>query len=189
MSARPRLLLLDACAVFEAFACDGWAALCRSYEIVVPSIIVRREVEFYEDAEGRRQPLDLRPLVADGTIREYTATAAELAETAARFHPEFRPRVHDGELEALTYLRVVEPDARTAFVTADGGAIEATVLLGMSNLAMSLATALQKCGCSKNLDFEFTDAFLKRKVRDGGERLATGRGLSTPPGQGPKRRS
>lgn len=180
MSARPRLLLLDACAIFEAFACGGWKALCARYELVVPSIVVRREAIFYFDADGRRISLDLPALVIAGVITEYAATAAELADTSALFHPEFRPRLQDGELEALTYLRIHQPGPDTAFVTADGPAIEAVVLLGMSDRVISLASAFRSIGATKKLDSEFTDDFVKRKIREGGQRLATGRGLAKP---------
>ena len=43
MTSRPRLLLLDAGAVFQAFRVSVWGALCKTYDVVVPAIIVRTE--------------------------------------------------------------------------------------------------------------------------------------------------
>ncbi|HVR73413.1 MAG TPA: hypothetical protein VMT52_03740 [Planctomycetota bacterium] len=43
MSRKPRLLLLDAGAIFEALRIEGWEALVRGYEVLVPSTIVHVE--------------------------------------------------------------------------------------------------------------------------------------------------
>ena len=176
MRAKPRLLLLDAGAVIAAFQCRGWAALCAAYDIVVPSIIVA-EAHFYPDADGRRQPIDLASLVASNTIQEYEAPLAEFARTAALLHPELRDRVHAGEQEALTYLRT-EPTDGVAFLSADGGAIEAAVALGVGDCAMSLEAALQKCGQTKRLPERHTEGFVRRKVQEGSIRLVQGRSVA-----------
>lgn len=176
MRAKPRLLLLDAGAVIAAFQCRGWAALCDEYEIVVPSIIVS-EAHFFPDPEGRRHPIDLASLVASNTIEEYEAPLEEFVRTAALLHPELRSRVHEGEQEALTYLRT-QPTDGVAFLSADGGAIEAAVALGVGDCAMSLETALQKCGQTKSLPERHTEAFVRRKVQEGSIRLIQGRSLA-----------
>jgi hypothetical protein len=173
MTAKPRLLLLDAGAVIAAFRCRGWDALCAGYEIVVPSIIVA-EAHFFPDREGRRQPIDLALLAASDTIREYEAPLDEFTRTAAMLHPELRSRVHAGEQEALTYLRT-HPTDGVAFLSADGGAIEAAVALGVGDCAMSLETALQKVGQTKPLPEQHTEAFVRRKVQEGSIRMVQGR--------------
>lgn len=176
MKSKPRLLLLDAGAVIAAFRCRGWSALCASYQIVVPSIIVQ-EAQFFRDEAGKRQPIDLAALVEANAITEYEAPLAEFAATGALLHPELRGRVHAGEQEALTYLRT-QPTEGVAFLTADGGAIEAAVALGVGECAMSLEAALQRCGQTKRLPEPHTEAFVRRKLQEGSIRVVQGRSLA-----------
>ncbi len=174
MPPKPRLLLLDNGAVIWAFKACAWDTLCNRFEIVVPSIIVRREAVYWEDSEGHRHPIDLVAEAEAGRITEYEATMSELARTAALLHPELRARVDAGEREALTYLRTHETDG-VAFVTADGAAIEASVALDVSETAMSLDAVLRSCGLTKVLPEHHRDGFVKRKIDDGGIRLVQGR--------------
>jgi hypothetical protein len=58
MSRKPRLLLLDAGAVFAALRFDAWEALVSAYEVVVPSVVVRVEAIFYLSREDERIEID-----------------------------------------------------------------------------------------------------------------------------------
>lgn len=173
MPKKPRLLLLDAGAIIVAFQSGGWDALCKAYEIIVPSIIID-EAHFYTDADGCRHPIDLQPLVDAGTIQGYEAPLAEFKNTRALLHPELRERVHDGEQEALTYLRTHSIEG-VAFVVGDGGAVEAAVALDVAECALSLESALRMCGLTKRLPEQHTEAFVKRKIGDGYVRVVQGR--------------
>lgn len=178
MAKKPRLLLLDANAVFAAFRHGAWEALCASYELVVPSIVVRTEAMFYESREtGRRVYLDLPALVESGVIVEYEATVAELQAVLARFRPPFRQRVDPGEAEAIAYLLAHE-DPALRFVTADGSAIEAVAMLGFSESAMCLADALRLCGHERALPRQHRPEFIREHLEIGRRRFVTREGLA-----------
>jgi hypothetical protein len=59
MSGKPRLLLLDAGAVFAALRFDAWEALVAAYEVIVPSVVVRVEAIFYVNLQEERSQLGL----------------------------------------------------------------------------------------------------------------------------------
>ena len=178
MAKRPRLLLLDANAVFAAFRHGAWEGLCASYEIVLPSTVVRVEGMFYESREtGRRVYLDLPALVADGTVTEYAADASDVAATLARYSAPFRRRVDAGEAEAISYL-LTHPDEDLRFVSADGSALEAVAMLGLQEKAMCLAEALDRCGHGRRLPREHGMEFFREHISVGLQRFVTREGLA-----------
>jgi len=176
MPPKPRFLLCDAVSIITAHELGVWDKLCSSYEILVPSIVID-ECEFYRDDQGQRIPIDLRTQVQQGIISEYQANPADFAATSALLHPELRARVHAGEREALTYLRINEPDD-VWFVTADGGAIEAAVAFDRGDRAVSLEMVLRRIGITKQLEKHHTDAFVVDHRRRGSIIVAQGRALS-----------
>lgn len=178
MKSRPRLLLLDANAIFAAFRYGAWEKLCAAYEVVVPATVVRVEAMFYDSREtGRRVYLDLPALVEAGTITEYEADAADLASTLARFRPPFRQRVDPGEAEAITYL-LTHLDTDTVFVTSDGSALEAVAMLGLAERALCLAEALRLCGVGRPLPRQHGLEFCREHLSIGAQRFVTGEGLA-----------
>src|ERR1035437_130709 len=206
MSAKPRLLLPDTVVIIATMACGRWPALCGAYAVMVPSIIAG-EMQFYFDKDGVKQHVELvtavttgrhrfthKPTVsgpgvsaavnldpiAAGEFALWSAPLGDLQHTKMLLHPELRPRVDDGELEAVTYLRLLQDGEGVAFVTADVGAIHATVAFDRPECGMSLEHVLAKCGHSMSLAYEFGDAHLKESVRDGEVRKLQGRALSGP---------
>jgi hypothetical protein len=177
MAAKPLLVLLDAGAIIHAHRVGAWLHLCASYRIVVPAVVAN-EAAFFIDDQGKRVPIDLNADFASGKVTRYVADASDFAATAATLPKQLRGRIDDGELEALTYLRNVG-GKDTAFVSADGAAIEATVLIGVSEVAMSLELVLQKCGLTKLLPYEHTEAFVREAKRRGGVTLVQF-GLASP---------
>ena len=170
MAVKPRLVLVDAGAVIHAHRCGGWAQLCKSYEVIVPTIVVG-EATFYLGDDRKRIPIDIAPDIVAGRVVTYSASASDFAATSAALPASLRVRVHDGELEALTLLRI-SGTKETALLTADGGAVEATVVFGFSEVAMSLQRALQLSGMTKALPYEHTEAFIVEAKRRGGVTLA-----------------
>lgn len=170
MVARPRLVLLDAGAVIHAHRVGGWKPLCAAYDVIVPGIVVG-EATFFVDVNGNRTPIDLSVDFAAGVAKRYDALVPDFAATTAALPHQLRVRVHDGELEALTFLRT-QGTRDTVFLSADSGAIEATVVLGFSNVAQSLEKALQACGITKALPYEHTEAFIREAKGRGGVMLA-----------------
>jgi hypothetical protein len=81
MARRPKLLLLDAGAVFGALEHDAWDVLTDCYKVVVPTIVLE-EVQFYVSREtGRRVDVDPGEWVSARRIERYEASAADLAST------------------------------------------------------------------------------------------------------------
>lgn len=124
MGKKPRLLLLDANAVFAAYRFGVWEGLCSAYDIVLPSTIVRVEALFYVSRDsGARISLDLPDLVANGTISEVAVDPTEVAALRSRFDHELRERIDRGEAEAIAYV-LAHSDEDLRFVTSDGSALE-----------------------------------------------------------------
>ncbi len=176
MSRKPRLLLLDAGAIFAAMHHQAWDALVEAYEVLVPATIVRVEAIFFIDRGGQRHEMDLGEEVASGRIGEVEVDAGEIADVAAQFSVDFRERLDAGELEALAYLMANEAmDLR--FVSADGPAIQAVAMLDPDMRVCSLEEALDACGWSKPLDRRFSREFVKENLQKGSIRKIQGRGL------------
>ena len=172
MAGRPRLVLLDAGAVFAALEHEAWDALADRYEVVVPRIVLD-EIQFYYSRETqRRVDVDPESWVENGTIQEYEARAADVAETLTRINWADGPDIHDGEAEALTYLRLeVDPFASDiAFVSADGAAIQATALLDLSHTAKCLSEVLRAIGYSKSLPSRHRREFVDQHLAKGFQR-------------------
>lgn len=176
MSGKPRLLLLDAGAVFAALRFDAWNALASAYEVIVPSIVVRVEAIFYVDRTGDRVEIDLPAEVENSRIREVVMSASEIGAVRKRFTPEFRERLHAGELEALAYL-LDNPDPGLKFVSGDGPAIQAAAMLDPDCRVISLAEVLDRSGCTKPLPYQFSRQFVDRHVGEASIRRIQGRGL------------
>lgn len=169
MARRPRLLLLDAGAVFGALEHQAWQALVNGYELVIPKIVLG-EVQFYVSREtGERVEVDTQAWIDAGAVVIYEASAAELADTIRLINRPDGPEIHEGEAEALTYLRMqVDPaDTGVAFVSADGAAIQATALLDLSHTAKCLEDVLAAVGYTKPLAARYRREFVERHVREG----------------------
>jgi hypothetical protein len=169
MTQKPRLLLTDAGAVIQAHRFDVWKHLCVSYDVVVPKLVVG-EAAFFVGADSVRHPIDLDADLQAGTCQVYEAPVDEFRATVMSLPPQLRARVHDGELEALTYLATHRTDG-VAFVTADAGAVEAAVVMGISDVPMSLEAALAACGITKTLPYPHTEAFISEARSRGGQTL------------------
>lgn len=172
MAARTKLVLLDAGAVFAALEHEAWDALTRGYQVVIPRIVLD-EIQFYYSRDtGRKIFVNTESWVEDGTIRRYEAQATDVAETLTLINRPDGPEIHDGEAEALTYLRLeVDPLASDiAFVSADGAAIQATALLDLSHTAKSLSEVLRVIGYLKPLPPRHRRRFVKRHLKLGFQR-------------------
>lgn len=178
MAKRPRLLLLDANAVFAAFRHGAWAGLCAAYEVVVPTTVVRHEALFYVARDtGRRIELDLSAEARDGRIAEVTVGPAEIAHLRSRFDASFRKQIDAGEAEALAYL-VAREDDEMRFVSSDASALQAVAMLGITERAMCLAEALQLCGLARPLPRQHGPEFFREHIAAGQQRFVTGEELS-----------
>lgn len=169
---RPTLVVLDAGAVFGALEHGAWEALTKSYEVVLPQIVMN-EIQFFVSRETKeKEYVDPQEWVNEGKVQPYQATGVDLIRTLSQINASDGPEIHEGEAEALTYLRLeVDPEATdVAFVSADGAAIQATVLLELSHTAKSLAEVLDAVGFSKPLAGRHQRPFVDRHLQKGLER-------------------
>jgi hypothetical protein len=177
LAKRPRLLLLDANAVFAAFRHGAWEGLRAVYEIVVPATVVRHEALFYVAKDtGRRVELNLVGEVRDGRIVEVAVALPDIARLRARFDVSFRARLDAGEAEALAYL-VAREDEDVRFVSSDASALEAVAMLGIAERAICLAEALQLCGLDRPLPRQHGPDFFREHISIGLQRFVTREGL------------
>jgi len=172
MGGRAKLVLLDAGAVFGALEHDAWDGLTNAYEVVVPRLVLD-EVQFYVSrGTGKKVYVDTDEWIRAGAVVCYEAIASAVAETLKLINwPDGRD-IHDGEAEALTYLRLeVDPAAEhVAVVGADGAAIQATALLGLSHTARCLDEVLLAVGLTKSLPTRHRRKFVQQHLEKGFQR-------------------
>lgn len=172
MARRPTLVVLDAGAVFGALEHGAWEALTKWYDVVLPQIVMN-EIQFYVSRETQRKVyVDPQEWVNEGKVQAFQATVVDLAGTISQINAPGGPEIHEGEAEALTYLRLEVDSESTdvAFVSADGAAIQATVLLDLSHTAKCLAEVLQVIGFSKPLAPRHQRKFVDEQLQKGFER-------------------
>ncbi len=177
MPTRPKFFLLDAGPLIELHRLGIWERVVGRAELVIPSIVVEREAEFWDSEDGERKPIRLEPLIASGVIRKVEVDAAQVLETAALYDASIADSIHAGELEALTILRCWEGAERPSFCTGDRLATIALCLLGFSSLAVSLEELLERVGLTARPRPQFCRDKMRRWVEEGVQRWITREGL------------
>jgi hypothetical protein len=90
------LLLLDADAIIGLHRLGVWEHIVKSHQINIPfhrilrTIILRKEVYYYEDEKGMPHPIDLIKDIG-ATINEVSCLAEELLSFANKFDRVFPP--------------------------------------------------------------------------------------------------
>lgn len=211
MSAKPRLLLLDSVVVLEAMRQAKWVPLCKHYHVILPSIVVGVELKYFVDMAGAHHELVLEPVPGSPNQRFRTLTmglktpdadcpvwAGEFAvweaapldyqQTGEMLHSDLSGMVHDGEREAVTYLRLIDDEETTYFVTADAGAIKAAVAFERTENLLCLQDVLTKCGHTvAKLEEHFQSAFLKKAIHAGQAMKIQGRARAPIPKAGKRK--
>ena len=171
------MLLLDACVIIDAHLFDAWTSLVKAACIVVPSIVVHDEAQFFEREKGQvPSEIDLTKLVTAGTIQEATASAGEISEVLAYFDSGIQEGLDPGEIEALAIL-LRENQGDMSFCTADRRAVEALAMLGLSEQGMSMEAMLDQAGLHKNLPERCSEQRFKQYLRDGTTLRLQGKGM------------
>lgn len=163
--------------MIRAFEFEVWQRLVRDYEVVLPSIVVRNEAQYYSERSGGIPvELNLPSLVTQRIIAEETASPEEMSRLYAEFDRAFLPELHAGEMEALALMRENRvPEA--FFCTADAAAIKAVAMLGMADRGISMETLLARIGLTKPLPKWFREDYFRAKIRAGQANRITGAGL------------
>jgi len=156
------LLLLDADVVIDAHRLHIWDKLLSKNKIHIGSIVLRAEVHYYIDSEGKRKKIDLLPQLGAGKITELSASLAEQRVLRKRFDRVLGPKLGLGEIESLV---IVQKTPDLTFCTFDHAAIIALVLLDMGNRGVSFETVLKQCGLSRRLERKHSEERFKRIVK------------------------
>ncbi len=175
---KPRFCLLDAGPIIEFHRLGVWDQVVERSELVIPSVVAGREVEFWDSGEGVGKPIDLGRFIESGAVEVMEADAQLLQETLSLFDPALVDSVHLGELEALALLKTWQGDIMPSFCTGDRLATVALCLLGFSQLAISLEAFLNQVGLSRKLPRHFRCGAMNSWVEEGRRRFITGEGLS-----------
>ncbi|MCD4748431.1 MAG: hypothetical protein K8R59_03565 [Thermoanaerobaculales bacterium] len=174
---KPRFCLLDAGPIIELHRLGVWDQMVERAELVIPSVVAGREVEFWDSGEGVGKPIDLSRFIESGAVEVMEADAQLLQDTLGLFDPTLVESVHLGELEALALLKTWQGENPPSFCTGDRLATVALCLLGFSELAVSLEAFLDQVGLSRKLRRQFRRDAMNRWVEEGRHRVITGEGL------------
>jgi hypothetical protein len=169
-------LLLDACIIIDAHSLGVWANLVETGQIVVPSIVIRDEAQFYETEQGMiPTPIDLRALLDENRIAEASATAAEMRQVLDHFDRNTQEGLDPGEIEALAIIMQNEDD-EMRFCTADRAAVEAIAMLGLSEQGISMECMLDELGLHSTLPLKCTEHRFRQYLENGKVMRVQGKG-------------
>lgn len=167
------LLLLDADVIIDLHKFGLWNQIAKNHKVNIPSIILRREVYFFESTDGNRYSIDLIK-EAGITFNELSCSAEELFEFKDKFDRVFQEEIHDGEKEALILLKKQE---EFLLCTCDHAAINALALLDLSDQGISFESLLKKSGMNKKLEYKHTEKRFKKILSEGNIMRIQERGL------------
>jgi hypothetical protein len=160
-----------------AYELDIWDKLTEKVEIIVSSIVARKESLFYSRSEDRvPEAINLKELIKAGKIKELSATRKEISAFLKKFDRVFVSGLHDGEIESLSLILHRDLE-NTFFCSSDAIAIQALAMIGHSNNGASMETLLKKTGLQKRLRIHFKDKYFKEQIKKGVANLVTGEGL------------
>jgi len=160
---KPRLVLLDANVIIEAFRIGVWDRLVARVEVIVArSVFEDESVHWFVPATGERKYIDLaryasekKVRVVDGSIASYAGIRKRLPRSLA---------LHTGELESLAWL--TESDEPACFCTADRAAVRAAVFLDLSERLVSLEVLLEDHAVARSAGGKLRPQFLERLLKD-----------------------
>jgi len=166
------LLLLDADVIIDLHKLGLWKQITKSHKVFVPSIILHKEVYYYEDESGHH-PIALEKEIG-ATFNELSCSVQELMSFKERFDRVFKEELHDGEKEALVLLQKQED---LFLCTCDHAAIKALALLDLSGQSISFENLLKKSGINKKLGYKHTEKRFKKILSEGSIMRIQERGL------------
>lgn len=156
------LLLLDADVIIDLHKLGLWKQITKSHKVSIPSIVLHKEVYYYEDENGHHH-IDLER-EAGVTFSDLSCSAQELLGFKERFDRVFQEELHDGEKEALVLLQKQED---LLLCTCDHAAIKALALLDLSAQGISFEGLLKKSGMNKKLEYKHTEKRFKNILSEG----------------------
>lgn len=173
------LLLLDADVIIDLHKFGLWNQITKNHKVNIPSIILHREVYYFEDEHGKRHNIELEKEIGV-TVSEMSCSAGELLEFKEKFDRVFQEELHDGEKEALVLLQKQDD---LQLCTCDYAAIKALGVLDLSTQGISFENMLKKSSINKKLEFKHTEKRFKKYLTEGSIMKIQGRGLEKKRGE------
>jgi hypothetical protein len=170
-----KLLILDAGVVIKLHELGLWNVVVEKCDVYLSKIVAEREVKFHHaDDEEWGEDIDLRALIETKKITIFEVTAADVSEFRKSFEDSYFVDLDDGEAESLSFLFKQQQD----FLISSGDAIAYKVLgnTGRTDYGISLEEILKRIGFTKDLSWQYTQAFREKYSRDGSLDMIQGRG-------------
>ena len=142
-----------------------WEHIVNKNKILVPSIVLRWEVYFYEDEFDLKQSIDLLDEVGN-TIAEVSTTADELRDFKNNFARFIKEDLDPGETEAL---KILNDRDNCSLCTCDKVAIKVISLLGKREQGLSFEKLLKSSGITKKLEKKHTEKYFRKYLDEGSQ--------------------
>jgi len=160
-----RIVLLDADVIIDLHRYRIWEHIVNKNKILVPSIVLRWEVYFYENEFGLKKSIDLLDEVGK-SIAEVSITADELRDFKNNFARFIEEELDPGETEALKILNDLDD---CSFCTCDKVAIKVISLLGKQEQGLSFEKLLKSSGITKKLEKKHTEKYFRKHLDEGSQ--------------------
>ena len=174
---KPKLLLLDANVVIEAYEIGIWAQIKSHYEVAVPSIIVSEARYFVsEDTQGG---ISLKKQVDAGEIKVFEGTVEEIADVFANIHDIFLAGIDDGEKEGIALIAAGKCPGY-CFCTGDINAVQAMGMLKLTSQSVSFEKVVAGAKLGKKISPHCTEKAHAHHVKIGLDRRLSGEYFKKP---------
>lgn len=140
--------------------------MIHACDIAITSII-KREAKFYKDEQGQKQPIDLRPEIEAGLIKEVEVPDQEIFSFREILSPSFLPSLDAGELEAIAFLHQAKQNNQYRFCSADGLAIKSLGAIGLRHRSVSLGEVFEELRINFNLPPRYSKVFFEKMLIEG----------------------
>jgi len=158
-----RIVLLDADVIIDLHRYRIWEHIFNKNKILIPSIVLKREVYYYEDEYGLRHSIELLGEVGK-TITEVSITVDELRDFKSNFDRFIQEELDAGETEAL---KILNDRDDCFFCTCDKVAIKVIALLGKREQGLSFEKLLKSSGITKRLENKHTEHYFRKYLDEG----------------------
>ncbi len=157
------IVLLDADIIIDLHRFGIWENILEKNKILIPSIILRREVIYFIDDMGTKHNIHLIDN-AGSTFTEVSVTAEELINFRQKFDRFIEEELDPGETEAL---KILLDRNDCCFCTCDKVAIKTMALLGKREQGLSFEKLLKSSGITKNLERKHKENYFKKYLDEG----------------------
>ncbi len=159
MTKKLKYVIADAVVVINAHEENYWEALCNTYQVVLPGIVLEDEVFYFQSDKGRKG-LNPSEWISKGMITRIDAEIKDYDTINKRLSKDFMAGLDAGEREALAIL-TAKNYQQLLFATADRTAIKALGVLGMGNRGISVEELLDGLGSGSAKKAKLSKHFTK----------------------------